>query len=167
MVCQKFNYTPTKIAEKLLEDVDFQEDDSTLECCAGDNAFYDLIPFKKDWCEIERGRDFFECTEKYTKVITNPPYKDLENKKNIFIPILEQMFKVCTGEVWILINLNMFNSLTPIRLTKYHKLGFNITFLRILNIDKWYGRYYWIQFSKNDAIIMHSLTKDLNTNTTN
>ena len=137
MVCQKFNYTPPEIAEKLLEDVVFKEDDVTLECCAGQNVFYDKIPFKKDWCEIERGRDFLTHEGKYTKVITNPPYKDLANEKNIFIPILEKMFSVCTGEVWILINLNMFNSLTPVRLKKYHNLGFNITFMRILNIKKW------------------------------
>ena len=155
MVCQKFNYTPPEIAQELLKDIEFKEDDSTLECCAGENAFYDEIPFKKDWCEIEKGRDFFECNESYTKVITNPPYKDLANEKNIFIPILEKMFSVCTGEVWVLINLNMFNSLTPNRLKKYGKLGFNITFMRILNIKKWYGRYYWVCFSKSEPILKY------------
>ena len=43
----------------------------------------------------------------------------------------------------------MLNSLTPVRLKKIKDAGFGLTFMRVLNIPLWSGRYYWICFKRN------------------
>ena len=43
----------------------------------------------------------------------------------------------------------MLNSLTPVRLQKIKDAGFGLTFMRVLNIPLWSGRYYWICFKRN------------------
>jgi len=45
-----------------------------LEPCAGENAFYDVLPEPKQRCEISEGTDFFQHTEKVDWIITNPPF---------------------------------------------------------------------------------------------
>ena len=159
--CPEFHYTPIDIAEKLINDIDFNETDNTLEPCKASGNFYDLIPYKKNWCEIDEGRDFFKYDFKgeiFSKVIVNPPYTsnhdDKKQRKNIAIDFIFKCFEVCDGEVWVLINSNILNSLTPIRLKKIKEKGFNLCFMRILNIPKWFGRYYWICFSTNKQSII-------------
>ena len=148
MECPASHYTPREVAQELLRDISFVSSDKTLEPCKGrENRFYDLIPGEKDWCEIEEGRDFFQYTGSPTKVITNPPFHD-QNKKNICVSIIEHCLKVATDEVWLLLNNQIFNSLTPCRLHKYLKAGWKMVFIRLLNIPCWYGRYFWICFKK-------------------
>jgi hypothetical protein len=143
-------YTPIDTVIELLKDVTFVSGDLTLEPCKGrENRFYDLIQGEKDWCEIEEGRDFFQYTGSPTRIITNPPFHD-QNKKNICVSVIEQCLKVATDEVWLLLNCQMFNSLTPCRLHKYLKMGWKINFIRILNIPCWYGRYFWLCFKKGE-----------------
>ena len=147
--CPDSDYTPISTLQQLLQDISFVSSDLTLEPCKGrENRFYDLIPGKKDWCEIEEGRDFFQYTGSPTKVITNPPYKSNDMKENLSIKIIEHSLKVATDECWFLLNNQMFNSLTPCRLHKYLKMGWKVVFIRILNIPCWYGRYFWICFKK-------------------
>jgi hypothetical protein len=143
-------YTPTEVVIELLKDVTFVSGDLTLEPCAGrDNRFYNLIPGDKERCEIEEGLDFFQYTGSPTKIITNPPFHD-QNKKNICVSVIEHCLKVATQEVWLLLNCQMFNSMTPCRLHKYLKMGWKIDYIRILNIPCWYGRYFWLRFKKGD-----------------
>ena len=144
-------YTPIEVVKELLKDITFVSGELTLEPCAGKfNHIYNLLPEPKARCEIEdEGGDFFQYTGSPHKIITNPPFHS-QDKKNISISIIEHCFKVCLDEVWILINHQIFNSLTPCRLHKYLKMGFKINFIRILNIPCWYGRYYFICFKKGD-----------------
>ena len=159
MTCASFHYTPLEICKKLLLDLDFKEDEETLEPCIGrDKNFYNLIPYKKDWGEIEEGRDIFtyEFNRTFNKIILNPPYKDNETKKNIGMLFIFKCLELCSDECWCLCNNAMFNSLTPIRLNKIKDMGFGISFMRILNINIWYGRYYWICFKKDcDSILIY------------
>jgi hypothetical protein len=153
--CDTFHFTPIEIAKELMKDIQFKGDDCTLEPCRGDDAFYDLIPFEKDWCEIDKGRDLFKYKfdRKFTKIITNPPYitnhKKDKDRKNIFVKFIFKCLELCNGECWFLLNHAMWNSFTPRRLKIIKEMGFNLCFMRVLNIKKWWGRYYWICFSKN------------------
>ena len=154
--CPEFHFTPKDICKELLKDVTFNPNDITLEPCIGDCAFYDIIPYKKDWCEIDKGRDIFTYdfgNIKFTKCIVNPPHrtnhKKAQNRKNIAMKFIFRCLELCSDECWLLLNHKIFNSLTPPRLRKMKDMGFELTFLKILNIKKWYGRYYWICFSKN------------------
>jgi len=155
-----FHYTPRDITQMLLKDITFKEDDLTIEPCVGDNAFYDYIPYSKDWCEIDRGRDVFDIPDdkEFTKCVSNPPYRDNApdgQRKNILIKMIDKYFKITKDEVWLLLNHRCFNSLTPLRLSRWRELGWSITFLRILNIKKWYGRYYWICFKQGGISIVN------------
>ena len=160
--CPRSHYTPREVAKDLLNDISFNENDFTLEPCKGlDNNFYDFIPYNKEWCEIDEGRDFFNYDfgdKRFTKIITNPPYKSNEtepiHRKNIAIKVIEKCFELCDDECWFLLNNQMFNSMTPVRLNKYKKHGFAIVYIRILNIQCWYGRYYWICFKKHGESIV-------------
>ena len=153
-----FNYTPLNITEKLIKDVNFNENDITLEPCKADGSFYDLIPYEKDWAEIEQGRDIFTYDfgdRLFTKIITNPPYKDNITNKNIGWAFIIRCLELCTDECWLLLNHSIFNGFTPKRLTTISSMGFNLCFIRIINIPKWYGRYYWVCLSKHRPSIVH------------
>lgn len=154
--CPEFHFTPKEISKELIKDIVFNENDYTLEPCKANGSFYDIIPYKKDWCEIDKGRDIFTYdfgNTKFTKVITNPPYRTnhakKEDRKNIAMKFIFRCLELCSGECWLLLNHKMWNSLTPRRLNLMKEMGFEITFLRILNIKIWYGRYYWICLKKN------------------
>lgn len=141
-------YTPIPTVIELLKDITFVSGELTLEPCAGrENRIYNLLPEPKERCEIEDGLDFFQYTGKPHKIICNPPFHD-RDKKNICVSIIEKCLEVCTDEVWLLLNNQMWNSMTPCRLHKYLKAGWKIVFMRILNIPCWFGRYNWVCFKK-------------------
>ena len=156
MSCPKLHYTPRETAKELLKDISFNENDIVLEPCKADGSFYDLIPCEKDWCEIEQGRDFFnyKFDKKFTKLIVNPPYKCNATLKNICWKFMKKCFDYDADECWFLINHNMFNGLTPKRLNETKNKGYCVNFIRVINIKKWYGRYYWICFAKNSKSIL-------------
>lgn len=65
-------YTPDWVARDMV--TFFKPSGRILEPCAGDGAFLKYLP-GADWCEIEKGRDFFACHGHYDWIIGNPPYK--------------------------------------------------------------------------------------------
>lgn len=64
-------YTSQAIAKDMVEW--FSPTGAILEPCAGGGVFLDLLP-GAEWCEIEKGRDFYQWTLKVDWIITNPPY---------------------------------------------------------------------------------------------
>jgi len=159
--CPELHYTPKDVCKELLKDITFNKNDYTLEPCKANGNFYDIIPYKKDWCEIDNGRDFFNYDfgkNKFTKIIVNPPYrsnhKKEEDRKNIMWKFIFKCFDLCIDECWFLLSIKQLNGLTPKRLKTINEAGFNLCFMRIINIKKWYGRYYWICFSKNKNSII-------------
>ena len=154
-----FHYTPIEITKELIKDIDFIDDETCLETCRGGGAFYDILPDNiiKDFCEIDMGKDFFDYNEKVDVSIANPPYKaEIEGKlQNVIIKWMDHQFSITNKECWYLLNSASFNSMTPIRLNRWQSLGWNLCFMRIINIKKWYGRYYWICFSKTKPSIIN------------
>ena len=57
-------YTSPELARRIVDHFrqHFRQGDTFLDLCAGDNAFYDALPEPKEWCEIERGRNFLDRT---------------------------------------------------------------------------------------------------------
>ena len=162
--CPDFHYTPDDIAASLLEDIEFQPNEIILEPCKGrgSQGFYKALiarGVEVEWCESDEGRDFFEYHPpfKYSKVITNPPYQNNGEdgeRYNIVWPFMQHCFELCGDECWLLLNLQMLNSLTPKRLAEIKDNGFAMTHMRVLNIKQWRGRYYWICFKKGaDSMI--------------
>ena len=170
--CPEFHFTPREVCEELMKDIKITSNDSILEPCKGRSVgeegdlygFWEIIKTKPgvhEWCEIDEGRDLFTWDfggEKFTKVIVNPPYRTNHklavNRKNICMEFIFKCLDLCSDEAWFLLNLNMLNSLTPIRLEKIKNKGFVMNFMRVLNIKRWRNRYYWICFSKNKKSII-------------
>ena len=68
-------YTPEHIAKKIIDL--YNINGLILDASSGKNkVFYNNYPkdCKKDWCEIELGKDFFNYNKKVDWIITNPPY---------------------------------------------------------------------------------------------
>ena len=78
----------------------------------------------------------------------------LTNTKNITVACYEKCFEVANEKCIFLINSQSFNSLTPVRLQKWKIMGWEITDILIINIPKWYGRYYVITFEKGKQGIL-------------
>jgi len=64
--------TPVGIAKMIIKA--FNPQGLVLEPCAGVGNIFNQLPEPKDWCEITRGRDFFDYYKKVSWIITNPPY---------------------------------------------------------------------------------------------
>ena len=64
--------TPSYLAEKIIKK--FSPKGKILEPAMGTGSFYDFLE-NCDWCEINKGRDFFDyIIKKNDRIITNPPF---------------------------------------------------------------------------------------------
>lgn len=69
------HYTNEVVARKIV--AHFNPTGRCLEPFRGDGAFFKHLPAGTDWCEIEDGKDFFECNGEYDWIVTNPPFSSL------------------------------------------------------------------------------------------
>ncbi len=134
-------YTPDDVAKDCIEyTLPFIDvNDVLLEPFAGGDAFYKQFPKenKKDWCEIQRGRDYLKSDLTCDWVITNPPY-------SIMNDILPKLYECRKGFCLLVNNL----TLTPVRLQKINDAGFYISLIYFFTISKWFGRQYYYVFEK-------------------
>jgi len=141
-----FVYTNEKMAKYLIKRCNFKENDIVLEPCMGNGAFYDHLPFyvNKDWCELSKGRDFFNYNSKVEYVIGNPPFVP----RKLFWRFHLKAMSISTKGIFWLINMLTMNAFTPRRLNQMNKKGWYIQSQHIVNDKRWYGRYVWIHFSR-------------------
>lgn len=161
MVDISFHYTPRELARELIQSVNILPTDTLLEPFAGNGAFYDQFPAEneKDWCEIERGKDFFTYDKTCDIIITNPPFFTIPERKPILFPCLEKCFEVAQKKVCVLVATKCLTSFTPLRLNRIAEKGWNITHTKVCNIKEWHGRYYFITFEKNKEPTWSFITK--------
>jgi len=93
--------TPIKTA-KLIVDY-FKPIGSILEPAKGTGNFYKLFNQPKDWCEITKGRDFFNQSKKFDWIITNPPY-------SIYDKFLLKCFEIADNIVLLIPLAKVFKS---------------------------------------------------------
>jgi hypothetical protein len=153
--------TNTDVWKKILELNPIPSDAVFFEPFAGENTLFDLIETNnKEWTEITKGRNIFDydfLNSDVSCIYTNPPFKcDIPNKKGglvyknscyFFLEYFMTKFKNLKT-IGFLINAKSFCSLTPCRLTKLKKLGFEISSITILNTNYWFGVYYFVVFEK-------------------
>ncbi len=65
-------YTPADLAQDIVSF--FKPSGICLDPCAGNDVFFNLLPEGRQWCEIERDRDFYSWNTPVDWVISNPPY---------------------------------------------------------------------------------------------
>ncbi len=142
-------YTPKKLAIEMINMCDIKQTDKVLDCSLGGGVFFDNFPESdKDWCEIEKGRDFFEYTKgkKYDWVIGNPPYS-LWNKW------LEHTCEITDKFCYIF---GVYN-LTPSRLGRIMDKGFGITKITLCKVEWWFSPSFLVVFEKNKENIIKNI----------
>jgi len=94
-------YTPDWCAADMVDW--FKPEGRILEPAKGDGAFLRHLPAHTEWCEIEQGRDFFDCTVQYDWIMSNPPYSTLR-------PWLAHSFNVAENIVYLFPLKNFFSA---------------------------------------------------------
>ena len=94
-------YTPDWVARDMVNF--FKPSGRILEPCAGDGVFLRHLPPETEWCEIEKGRDFFAWREQVDWCFGNPPY-------SVFSKWLGHSFQVADNIVYLIPLTRLFNS---------------------------------------------------------
>ena len=119
--------TPPDVAEQLCNLLPVGALDSCLDGFMGDGAFYKCLPgLVVDWCEIDKGRDFFEYNKQVDWIISNPPY-------SIFDAVLDHSFEIANNVAYLVPLSKIFSSMGRIR--KWQAYG-NIKAIWILSASK-------------------------------
>lgn len=104
-------FTPIKIAKEIIDI--FMPDGKCLEPCMGEGAFFNLLPKGSDWCEITKGKDFYDYNEKVDWIVTNPPYSDFDK-------FLSHSFELAENVVFLVPVAKVFKSWgTMMQIKKY------------------------------------------------
>ena len=86
----------------------------------------------KEWCEITKGRDFFEYQGTAGHDHHEPAVPGQRAATNLVVPCLERCLQVARRRVIYFVNHKVFNALTPGRLREYEGLGLgNHPFIRL------------------------------------
>ena len=130
----EFHYTPEELVKYCLSLLNFEKEDVVLDVGAGKNmVWYNNIKIaKKDFCEIELGKDFFEYKEDVDWCIGNPPFKFLWK-------MMEKSFEISNKGVAFLMAIDGINRFTPKRLEYIKSKGFYINKIAIVNCKKWFN----------------------------
>lgn len=150
------NQTPPDLALALIEYVPIEFDDICLEPFSGEGAFYNALKKKSrlvEWCEIEDGRDYKDAQGDFDWIVTNPPF----NGKGSFSKILMELAPRCKKGIALLGNQYCFTSLTPKRLKLLEDNGLYLTKVVVCNIKKWYGKYFFMVFTRSEARVIDYL----------
>lgn len=107
-------YTPDYLVDKILGHLNYSG--TVLEPCMGEGAFYNKLKGEKDWCEVSKGRDFFEYEGHVDWIITNPPW-------SIFRPFLKKSMEVADNVAFLV---TMPHWTTKARLRDIQEAGFYI-----------------------------------------
>jgi len=137
--------TPLGLAKIHIDLHDIKEGEVWLDPCKNDGSYYNQFPnnVKKDYCEILENKDFLEYDKKVDCIIGNPPYS-LWNKW------IEKTCELTDKFCYIM---SCYN-LTPPRLNQINKLGYGITYFKLLKINWWFSPSFIVIFEKNKKSII-------------
>ncbi len=137
-----FHYTNKAMVQYLLSNTPIKG--SVLDAGSGNNkVWFNELRGKKYECEIDDGCDFFEWDKKVDWVVGNPPF-------HLGWLFLEQASNIANIGIAFLGNLNFWNSCLPSRFEKLKEKGFYLKKIIIVQDKRWFGRYYYLIFTKED-----------------
>lgn len=101
-------YTPVEIAKQIIDL--FPLYGKVLDPFMGGGSFYEQFPLalEKDWCEIDKGKNFFDYNQSVDWIVSNPPY-------SIFDEVLEHSFEIADNVVYLVPMSKVFSSFNRIR----------------------------------------------------
>jgi hypothetical protein len=144
--------TPPELCLRLIDFVPIERSDTAFEPFRGEGAFYNALRQKTvhvTWSEIEDGIDYRDISGQFQWIVTNPPF----GKNGQFSKILMDLASRCTKGMAILGNQYCFTSLTPKRLKLLEGHGLLLTRVVVCNVKKWYGKYYFMIFTRDKGSI--------------
>jgi len=146
-----FHYTNEQMVKDLIKLTPIKG--SVLDAGSGDKVWFNNLKGKKYECELDRGCDFYEWDKRVDWVIGNPPFH--ESWK-----FFEKSVDIVNTGIAFLINNQAFNSWTPKRFEIFKEKGFYLNKIHIVSDKRWFGRYYYLIFTKekNDFISWNAKT---------
>ena len=104
-------FTPDHMAKKIVSL--YKLSGKILEPCSGEGVFLKYLPKDTEWCEITKGRDFFEFKDKVDWIVTNPPYSNFDR-------FLDHAFELSNNVVFLVPVAKILKSWgTIIKIKKY------------------------------------------------
>ena len=136
-----FHYTNEQMVKDLLKIIPISG--SVLDAGSGKNkVWFKNLKGKKYECEIEDDCDFLLWDKKVDWVVGNPPFK-------MGWLFLDKASQIATHGIAFLGNLNFLNSCLPGRLEIIKQRGFQLNKIHIVQDKRWFGRYYFLIFTKD------------------
>lgn len=123
-------YTPKDVVKTHLNLVEFNPDDKWLDPFFGDGAYFNEFPNdNKIWTEIEKGKDFFQHTERCDIICSNPPYSMIDKVLEHSVILQPRVISYLIGH----------HNLTTKRIEYMNSKGYWLKKLHLLKIYEWYG----------------------------
>lgn len=145
-----FHYTNEKMAIDLIEFLNLPYETSIIDAGSGKNKiWYNNLNVKEKYeYEIEDGNDFLKCDKKVNFVIGNPPY-------HLSWKFTEKALELAdSGIAWLINNQALNSHNTPKRIEYMQNKGFYLSKMRIVSDKRWFGRYYFVIYTKNKNDIL-------------
>ena len=145
-----FHYTNEQMVRDLLEFTPYGVGDSVLDAGSGKNKVWfnnfnkwkQGTKVKRYECEIDDGCDFMKWEKEVDWVIGNPPY-------HIGWQFTEKASQIANkGIAWLVNNTEMNSLFTPRRLSIVKDNGFTLKSIKVVADKRWFGRYYYLIFTK-------------------
>lgn len=115
--------TPVELAEKLVKH--FNPQGKGLEPCCGTGNILKFLD-NADWCEISKGKDFFEYNSKVDYIFTNPPFSQIRKFLQHSMELADNVYFLCTiNHLW-----------TKARLRDIESAGFGVKEICIFDTPK-------------------------------
>jgi len=142
---KEFYYTNQEMVKDLLRITPISG--SVLDAGSGNKVWFNNLRGEKYECEIERGCDFYKWNKKVDWVVGNPPFHEGWKFTNKALDIAQK-------GVAFLGNINFFNQFTTRRMEVIKQKGFYLQKIHIVADARWFGRYYFLIFTKKENSFM-------------
>ena len=139
-----FHYTNEQMVKDLLLITPISGKDTVLDAGSGKNKvwFNNFLCKEKYECEIEDGCDFLSWNKRVDWVIGNPPYHIGWEFTNKALQVADK------GIAWLVNNVELNSLFTPRRQEIIRNNGFYLQSITIVSDKRWFGRYYYLIFTK-------------------
>lgn len=133
-------YTPITAVKEHIKLINYRPEDKWLDPFLGGGVYYDNFPTEnKDWCEIEKDKDFLIYQGEVDIICSNPPYSILQKVWSKSIELKPRIISYLIG----------VNNLTAKRIEDMNKAGYGLVSIHMMKIKKWFGMSFIVVFEKD------------------